>query len=50
MICCLQGLMFVFDSTDEASYESIKQQFNIYYLVSIVFIIWWLCNKSIYTL
>ena len=33
--CChLQGLMFVFDSTDESFYESIKQQFSIYYLVN----------------
>ena len=29
--------MFVFDSTDEASYESVKQQFSIYYLVKFCF-------------
>ena len=28
--------MFVFDSTDEASCESVKKQFNIYYLVIFV--------------
>ena len=27
--------MFVFNSADEVSYESIKQQFNTYYLVNI---------------
>lgn len=31
-----QGIMFVFDTSHEASYDGVKQQFSIYYTVNYI--------------